>query len=46
MFTETKSSGHIVSDQYLEETRNKEYLPPSTINRTTSGQSNLVGTRA
>jgi len=44
-FTETKSSVHLISDQNLEETRNKECLRPSTINRATSGQSNLIGTR-
>jgi hypothetical protein len=42
----TKSSFHFTADQKLEETRNKKCIFPTTIKRTTSGQSNLMGTRA
>jgi hypothetical protein len=35
---------HLTSDQNLEETRNIKFLFPTAKERTTSGQSNLVGT--
>ena len=36
---------HFISDQNPEETRNKKNLSPTMTKRTTSGQSNLTGTR-
>jgi len=37
---------HITSDQNLEETRNKKCIFPTMTKWTTSGQTNLKGTRA
>jgi hypothetical protein len=36
---------HLTSDQNMEETR-KNSLPPTMTKRTTSGESNRIGTRA
>jgi hypothetical protein len=46
MFTQTEFWNHFISDQNLEETRNKIGLFTTTTTRTATGQSNLIGTRA